>query len=327
MSKPIVFMFSGQGSQYFNMGRELYEQHVRFRSWMNHCDELAYHYLGTSLLNEILRPEKNLGDPFDRLLFTNPAILCVEFSLSKVLMEQGIKPDIMVGYSLGEMAALVVSGAIGLEAGLKFCIESAQTLETDGVKGGMLSVLETQTTLKAYEHLFQKCWLSGHNFAGNSVYSGTADDIADLQSQLKKKGIVTQRLPIHYAFHSPLMDRHQSDILKMAKSLSFSEPSVPVFSAVNSSLITDLNEQHMWQILAKEVEFSQTIEMLLQKGDHVFMDLGPSGTLATFVKYIMTEEHQSVAIDTMNQFGRNLHSLDQAVSRSLKSQTMQTTPA
>lgn len=315
MSKPVVFMFSGQGSQYFNMGRELYEHHVRFRSWMNYCDELAHHYLGTSLLDEILRPEKSLADPFDRLLYTNPAILCVEFCLSKVIMEQGIRPDMMIGYSLGEMAALVVSGAIELEAGLQFSIESARTMEANGVKGGMLSVLADQSTLEPHESLFSSCWLAGHNFAGNRVYSGAAEEVTSLQDHLKNAGIVTQRLPINYAFHSPLMDRHQEDLTKLARSMAFTEPSVPICSTVTTEPIVEVSEQHIWQILSREVRFSQTIEQLQQKGDYVFVDLGPSGTLATFVKYLMNDGHDSVAFDAMNQFGRNLQSLDMAIGR------------
>jgi bacillaene synthase trans-acting acyltransferase len=306
-------MYSGQGSQYFNMGKELYEKNIRFRSWMDYCDELAYFYLNTSLLDKIFDKNKGLGDPFDRLLYTNPAILCIEFSLTKVLIECNIRPSIMVGYSLGEITALVISGAIGLEDGIRFTIESAKLLEKEGVFGGMLSVLDSDKGLEKHRQLFDNCWLSGKNFDGNSVFSGTRVDVDELQKNLKKVNVAFHRLPINYAFHSPLMSQHKDDILAMAKSLSINDISIPILSSVDSKPIYTLGEKHIWNILFKPVQFAKTIKTLIKQEDSIFIDVGPSGTLATFIKYLSDENDQPITSDTINQYGKNCQSLNKTI--------------
>ncbi|NQZ12186.1 MAG: acyltransferase domain-containing protein, partial [Algicola sp.] len=122
MKKPIVFMFSGQGAQYYHMGKELYECHPRFALWMDHCDEIVEPLIGTSLIDILYDESVTKGDPFDRVLYTNPALLCIQYSLSRVLMEMDIQPDYLLGYSLGEFTAAVVSGVMSLEEGLELLV-------------------------------------------------------------------------------------------------------------------------------------------------------------------------------------------------------------
>src|SRR3954471_5340073 len=104
MKKQIIFMFSGQGSQYYQMGKELYEKNAQFKHWMDHCDEIVSPLIQTSLI-EVLYRGKGKSESFDNILYTNPALLCVEYSLFKVLNSMGVQPDFLLGYSLGEIIA------------------------------------------------------------------------------------------------------------------------------------------------------------------------------------------------------------------------------
>ena len=130
MKKPTVFMFSGQGSQYYQMGKELYEKHPRFKLWMNHCDNIVSPLIETSLI-EVLYEQHKKSEPFDNIVYTNPALLSIEYSLAKILMESGIKPDFFLGYSLGELTAAILSQGISLEQGLQLSVSFAKLLERE----------------------------------------------------------------------------------------------------------------------------------------------------------------------------------------------------
>ena len=110
MTRPVVFMFPGQGAQYYQMARELYDTHPRFKLWMQFCDEIARPLLNASLVDTIYQGEAS--NEFDRITLTNPALLAVEFSLAKIIMEMGIQPDFLVGYSLGVYCGGGVGGDI-----------------------------------------------------------------------------------------------------------------------------------------------------------------------------------------------------------------------
>ncbi len=128
MPKPIVFMFSGQGSQYYHMGKELYQRHAGFKRWMDHCDEIAAPLIDASLIEVIFYAADKRQD-FDRLLYSNPALLCFEYSLAQVLLDMDVKPDLLLGYSLGDITSSVLAGNMVLEEGIRFVVEMAKLFE------------------------------------------------------------------------------------------------------------------------------------------------------------------------------------------------------
>lgn len=310
MKKPIVFMFSGQGSQYYHMGRELYEEHPRFRLWMDHCDEIVHALTGTSLIDVIYREGVNKSEPFDRILHTNPALLCIEYSLARVLMETDIQPDYLLGYSLGEIAASVVSGAVSLEDGLQLSVEYARLLEENCRPAGMLAIIESEDIVDRFPGIFRNCSLSGRNFEKNFVVSGLLEDIQRLQEVLRRENIVSQRLPVNYGFHTELMDPIEDRFKNLARKIVFSPISIPVVSTLKAGWVREIDVDYLWDVVRHPVEFGKTVRQMLWNEDYAFIDVGPSGTLATFVKYLLTAGSRSTHFETINQFGRNLSTLD-----------------
>jgi bacillaene synthase trans-acting acyltransferase len=302
-------MFSGQGSQYYRMGEELYENNPRFRLWLNHCDTLVSPLIEESLVDIIYR-QGDKGDPLDRILYSNPALLCVEYSLARLLMEMGVQPDCLLGYSLGEFTAAVVSGALNLEDGIELAIEFARLLEAAGEPGGMLAIIESQVIIRRYPALFRNSGVTGTNFDRNFVVSGRADEIERLQRALGELKITTQRLPVNYGFHTALLDPLEDRFKVLAGRLNFNESRIDVVSALHARRIEEPGEDHLWEVVRRPVDFANAIRTMLRSSAPVFIDVGPSGTLATFVKYLLPEDSGAVHMEMINPFGRNLCTID-----------------
>lgn len=313
MRKPIVFMFSGQGSQYFQMGRELYDHHPRFKLWMDHCDTLVKDATGRSL-TAVLYGECERTDRFDDILLTNPALLSIEFCLAKLLQEAGISPDYLLGYSLGELASSVVAGVLSLEEGIQLAVEFAQLLTVKSPAGGMLAILGDEGMIDDHPDVFAHCSISGRNFDTNFVVSGLAEEITKLQTYLGGLGIVTQRLAVSFAFHSPVIEPLKPFFLQMLGSFNYSPPRIPLISAQKAREIAVIDEKHLWDVIRQPVDFKSTIRTLISRQDCIFIDVGPSGTLSTAVKYLLPKNTSSIFLATLNQFGQDHATLEKTIS-------------
>ena len=302
-------MFSGQGSQYYHMGKELYENHPRFKLWMDHCDEIVHPLIGASLM-DVLYQEDNKSKPFDRILYTNPALLCIEYSLAKVLMEMEIQPDYLLGYSLGEITASVISGAVSLNEGFQLTVAYAKLLEKKSPPAAMLAIIESIDIVAKFPEAFKNCWVTGRNFHKSFVVSGLVNDIKDLQVVLSKNEIISQKLPVNYGFHTELMDPLKQDVKEIFNRVQISPIRIPIISALTAGRIKEISDNCFWKVTRHPVNFEKTIRLMLQNEDYIFIDVGPSGTLSTFVKYLLPSDSQSSHFEVMNQFGKNIKSIE-----------------
>ncbi len=305
-----VFMYSGQGSQYFHMTRELYEHNARYRLWLDHCDEIASPLMGTSLLETVFDPRRDRSDPFDSLPHSSAALICVEYSLTRVVQEMGHQCDALLGYSLGEITAAVVAEALPLEDGIGFAVEFARLLERRTPRCGMLAVVGPSELLRTHESLFAGCWVTGRNFEGNFVVSGHAADIDALERGLEAESVLCQRLPVDYGVHTELIDPVEDRARRLMDSLSFAPAQLPVISCATEGRVDAVSADGVWAAVRQPVEFSRTIEKVTAAGGATFVDLGPSATLATFVKYIAKPGGGSSHVSAVNRFGNDVKSMN-----------------
>jgi bacillaene synthase trans-acting acyltransferase len=309
MKKKIIFMFSGQGSQYYHMGKELYEHHARFKYWMDHCDEIAYPFVKTSLV-DVLYHTHNKTEPFDQILHTNPALFCIEYSLSRVLIEMGLQPDYLLGYSLGEIAASVASGVMTLEEGIRLVFGMATLVKEKTPLAQMLAIIESQEIMSDLPHLFENCWVTGKNFQGNFVVSGLPDSIQQIKRELDQRNKISQVLPVRYGFHTELIDPIEEEFKKIVRGINLSSIEKPILSSLKAETVHEVDEDYYWDVIRQPVNFEETVTRILNKDDYIFIDAGPSGSLATFVKYILPQESHSLQLQMINQFGRDLNSME-----------------
>ncbi|MEH7265815.1 ACP S-malonyltransferase [Priestia megaterium] len=284
MKKPIVFMFSGQGSQYFQMGKELFDDHPVFQKWMVKLDQVVKGMIGESVLRQVYDVKKQTDGKFDRTLYTHPAIAMIEYALSQTLIESGITPDYVLGASMGEFVAAAVADVISVEEMLEMLIKQAMLFEEHCQKGGMLAIFQNPSLYSDDPQLYQKSELASVNFNSHFVVSGTFNHLKYIEDYLRNKGISSHLLPVSYAFHSPLIEPAKSYYKEYLKTNSYRTPTIPFISCVYGKHLTKLSEEYFWNIVRKPVQFSKAIQELDSKRPCIFLDVGPAGTLANFAK-------------------------------------------
>lgn len=171
MAKLIVFMFSGQGSHYYQMGKELYQKHRQFKKWMLELDVIATEIFGKSIVETLYNPSKRPADVFDKALETSPAIIMVEYALAMVLMESGIQPDYLLGTSLGEITSGILAEAVDFRNMLEKVKECLSLCERYCEKGKMIGVLKSSGAFKSSPELYQNSELAAVNFDSHFIIS------------------------------------------------------------------------------------------------------------------------------------------------------------
>jgi acyl transferase domain-containing protein len=310
MSDQVVFMFSGQGSHYYQMGRELYEHHPGFRKWMLMGDGLVSDLIGLSLLEQLYNDSLRKGDRFDRTLYTHPAIFLVEYALTRVVMDMGIEPTHVLDSSLGGFTAAAVAGVLSFEEALTAVVEQAKALETHCPPGGMMAILHPVHLYFDDPLLYEHLELAGINFPNHFVVSGRPEALSDIHGYLKNKKISLQLLPISHGFHSSLIDSAADTYQKFLDTLTLQRPKVAYISCSQANILPSIPQYYLWEVVREPVHFQKTIQLLENRASYTYLDLGPSGTLAAFVKYNLTPQSRSKSIPVLNPFGHDMKNLE-----------------
>lgn len=301
-----VFMYSGQGSQYFGMGRELYQHEPAFRDAMDDCAARVKALNGRDLVAELYDPARR-HDELDELALSHPALFSIGHALTRLLAQRGVEPDAVLGYSLGEYVAAVTAGVLSLADALTAVVTQSRLIGQLAGGGGMLSVLAPASHVERHPALYAGTTLASDNFEQNFVVSGAKPVLAALKRQLDDAGIVSVQLPVAHAFHSAAMEPIHAPFGALLQGLRFGAPRLPFYSAACAGRAAAIDAPHWWRVARQPVRFRQTVDAAIADGPCRFIDLGPSGTLATFIKHgYGGRVPQAPAI---NQFGRNLQSV------------------
>lgn len=310
MSKrKTVFMFSGQGSHYFQMGRDLFDHDAVFREWMMRLDDQAWRLSGQRIVDAIYSPRD--AEIFDRTMHTHPAIFMVEYALAQSLLRAGITPDITLGASLGSFAAAAVAGFMRVEEALAAVIQQAAAFEACCDRGGMIAVV-ADLSLYAKPFLRERSELAAVNFASHFVVSSPQNQLEAIERSLSEQDIVFQRLPVSYAFHSQWIDDARAPFESFARSIGCSGGVLPLACCQQAALLTALPVDYFWRVVRAPIRFRDTIAALEERGAYRYIDVGPAGTLATFTKYCLPPNSLSSIHSIMTPFGnerRNVSAL------------------
>ncbi|MGS2738240.1 acyltransferase domain-containing protein [Sinomicrobium sp. M5D2P17] len=307
IKKHIVFLFSGQGSHYRGMGRELYEQQPKFKRSLEKLDKIVQKQLNYSLIDELYTQTE---ETFDELLITHPAIVAVEIALYEVMLEMEIKPDFVSGNSLGEFAAGVASGVWDAGMAIEAAIEQAKSICRTDIEGGMLVVFAEERKLKSL-YVQHQLFLASDNFNGHFTLSGKTSHLELFENELSQRGINSFRLPVNTPFHSPLMKTAKVDFDQYTSSANtFNNPITGFISGFKAKEIDELTEDYFWQAVSQYTNFTKLVDLFETKGPCLYIDMGPSGTSAAFVKYNLQSDTQSETFHIMSPYRKEMGQLE-----------------
>lgn len=307
MSARTVFMFSGQGSHYYQMGKQLFDSNAVFRRWMIRLDELAQEISGKRVIDAIYSSSK--AEVFDQTQLTHPAIFMIEYSLAQCLMHEGVKPDLTLGTSLGSFAAATVAGYLDVEDAMTAVLEQAAAFEASCERGGMIAIL-ADPALYHEDFLYMSSEMAGINFASHFAVSAAQTDLATIESTLKKRGITHQRLAVSFAFHSRWIENAAEGFNSFMRAVPRSNGRLPLVCCERAATLTELPEDFFWRVVRRPIRFREAVAHLEQGGKHRYIDVGPSGTLATFVKYGLPKASESTAHAILTPYGQDQKNLN-----------------
>ncbi|MBW4447035.1 MAG: acyltransferase domain-containing protein [Spirirestis rafaelensis WJT71-NPBG6] len=286
---PVIFMFSGQGAQYVNMARELYEVEPTFRNYVDTCAKILQPYLNLDI-RHIVYPTENTevaSQQLQQTALTQPVLFVIEYALAQLWIEWGVRPEAMIGHSIGEYVAATIAGVFSLEDALAVVATRGQLMQQLPT-GSMLAIplpeKDVQDLLDI-EPLYKKyLQIAAINSQSSCVVSGSHDAIATLKNQLSIKKIECRLLHTSHAFHSQMMTPILELFVQTLEKLKLRPPKIRFISNVTGTWITDeqaTNPSYWSQHLRQTVRFSDGISQLLQQFEGIFLEVGPGRTLST----------------------------------------------
>ncbi|MFL5699614.1 MAG: SDR family NAD(P)-dependent oxidoreductase, partial [Ktedonobacteraceae bacterium] len=317
VDRPVVFMFPGQGTQYVNMGLELYQSEPIFREWVDRCSKILQPLLGFDL-RDLLYPSQERTEepdaPAQRLqslatsdasrrrgtlsggqvimdfkslhetLNAQLALFVMEYALAQLWMAWGVRPQAMIGHSIGEYVAACLAGVLSLEDALALITTRGRLMQALP-DGAMLAVPLPEEKINPI--LGSALSLAAINGLSLCVVSGPIEAVDALQEQLSEQGVATRRLHTSHAFHSAMMQPILASFTEQVKKVNLKAPKIPYVSNLTGTWISaaEAMDADYWaRHLRQTVRFSEGLHELLKKPEQIFLEVGPGHTLSTLVR-------------------------------------------
>ncbi len=295
-SPPLVWLFPGQGAQYPGMGRGLAAAEPVFKAAFDEAVAAAQAFLPFNLEERFFDASP---DALSQTSATQPATFCVEYALARTWWHYGVRPTALVGHSVGEFVAAVLSGVMSLEAAARLVAIRGLLMQALP-SGSMLSVRMAAATLRG--RLNDRLSLAADNGPTACVVAGPNEEVDALATALESEGIVVRRLQTSHAFHSSMMDPAVAPFEAEVRRVSLQAPSVPIVSTLTGTWLkpAEATDPGDWaRHLRESVMFSPAIRMLRSEMPSAFLEIGPRGTLSSLARQHAIHGEAPIAIASM----------------------------
>ncbi|HEY5808070.1 MAG TPA: beta-ketoacyl synthase N-terminal-like domain-containing protein, partial [Povalibacter sp.] len=286
----IGFLFTGQGSQYAGMARQLFDSSPLFRRTLERCDELLRPHLERPLLSVLYPGDGN--DLIRETRYTQPALFAIEYALGELWRSWGVQPAFVMGHSVGEYVAACVAGVFSLEDGLRLIAERARLMQAEPAGGRMVAVRANEEQVRAAIAPFARTVaLAAINGPQSVVISGVADQVAKVVAGLAAEGVATKELKVSHAFHSPLMEPMLDRFETAVASVHLHPPQIRLVSNLTGKVVgaDEITRPGYWRRHVREaVQFDGSVKTLEAAGCDIFLELGPAPVLLGMARQCVT---------------------------------------
>jgi acyl transferase domain-containing protein len=278
----IAFVFPGQGAQWVGMGRELLASSPVFGAALEQCDHAVCEEAGWSILGKLTN-----GDPLDAVEVVQPALWAIQVALAALWRSWGVEPDLVIGHSMGEVAAATVAGALSLkDAASVICRRSLLAAKNAG-RGAMASVsLSVEQTAEAIADHADRVSIAVVNSPASTVISGDPEALAAVLATLDRRNVFHRRLDVAFAAHSPQVDDLRDELRHALKDVGAGPGKVPIHSTVFDEVVdgTALDAEYWVRNFREPVRFSSAVRTVLRQGPAVFLEISPHPVLVPAIE-------------------------------------------
>ncbi len=316
-----AFIFSGNGSQWFGMGKTLLEEEPVFKKAIKAIDVYFLPLAGFSLQEEL--KGNNGADRYQWTEIAQPALFAIQVGITQVLAHYGVLPIAVMGHSVGEVAAAWASGALTLKTATTIIYHRSKLQGLTKGQGEMsavgLSHDHAQRLIQEL-NLESSVYIAGINSSRAVTVAGNLQALAQLEAQLHIQGVFFKRLDLDYAFHTPFMDSIEQPLKKALEKITLKKTHIPFYSSVTGCQLlgTQLNATYWWDNIRKPVLFEQAVKALLNNQLNLLIEIGPHTVLRSYLNdSIKDQQLEARILSTLTRHNDTPKQLLKTVNQSI----------
>jgi len=275
--RKLVFVFPGQGGQWFGMGRRLLDQEPVFREVVERCDRAMRTYGDWSLLAELTAPDA-AQSRLNEIDIIQPALFAIQVALAVLWRSWGIEPQAVVGHSMGEVAAAYVAGVLSFDDAVRVICHRSRLFKRTAGQGAMAAVgLSIEEARRALAGSEDRVSIAAINGSTSTVLSGDPAALAVILDQLRRRDIFCRMVKVDFASHSPQVEPLRADLLQALAGLQPRAESVPIYSTVTGELSDGLKFDPLYwaRNMREPVLFSPAVQRMVEDGHDIFLEISP----------------------------------------------------